>query len=66
MNSFFDDDFFNKKMLNKIKKEIKENQVARTVRELNEFFDRREVCAKKLRVKEKVEKWKAEKMKMDN
>lgn len=46
MDSFFDDDFFNKKVLNKIKKEIKQNQIASTVKELSAFIDKRELYLK--------------------
>ena len=37
MNTFFEDDFFNKRVLNKCKKEVQKEQLDKTIEEINYF-----------------------------
>lgn len=42
MNTFFEDDFFNKRVLNKCKKEVQKEQLDKTIEEINYFNELQE------------------------
>jgi len=39
MNTFFEDSFFNKKILNRLKKEVKKDQLDKTIEEIDYFYE---------------------------